>query len=387
MNIREQLLQRLDDIDPGQYGKTRNYVSGRVTELGPFISRGVIDTRTVWENLLAKGYDFEHMYCFIQQLAWRDFFQRVWQKLGDGINLDIRRPQEFTDHNQMPVALAQGETEIEGIDGGIQRLLKDGYMHNHVRMYTAFLGCNLARSHWRLPAQWMYAHLLDGDWASNALSWQWVAGTFSNKKYIANQENINRYTGKAQRNTFLDLPYEDLPDAGVPLHLTNLVGSEGALPFGDCNETSLLAAVERYELTLLTPSDELGVGSVVLFNYYEMSFQWQSETQALRVLLLEPSVFAKYPISKKCVDFLCSLAKEIAGLRVFVGEFGALAERLEGCEIHFREHPLNQHYQGQIHSRNWLAPSVTGEFTSFFGYWKQVEKSLRQEYKSHRKMQ
>ena len=35
----------------------------------------------------------------------------------------------------------------------------------------------------------MYYHLLDGDWASNALSWQWVAGSNASKKYYANQAN------------------------------------------------------------------------------------------------------------------------------------------------------------------------------------------------------
>jgi deoxyribodipyrimidine photo-lyase len=60
-------------------------------------------------------------------------------------------------------------------------------------MYIASLACNVAQSQWRIPAKWMYYHLLDADWASNALSWQWVAGTNSNKKYFANQNNINKY--------------------------------------------------------------------------------------------------------------------------------------------------------------------------------------------------
>ena len=38
-------------------------------------------------------------------------------------------------------------------------------------------------------------HLLDGDAASNTLSWRWVAGMHTNKKpYIASKENINKYT-------------------------------------------------------------------------------------------------------------------------------------------------------------------------------------------------
>ena len=38
---------------------------------------------------------------------------------------------------------------------------------------------------------------------SNALSWQWVAGTNSHKKYLANQENINKYCKSNDKNTFL----------------------------------------------------------------------------------------------------------------------------------------------------------------------------------------
>jgi deoxyribodipyrimidine photo-lyase len=65
----------------------------------------------------------------------------------------------------------------------------------------------------------MYYNLLDGDWASNALSWQWVADTFSSKKYIANQENINTYTNSKQRGTYLDTIYEVIANAKPPTEL------------------------------------------------------------------------------------------------------------------------------------------------------------------------
>ena len=72
--------------------------------------------------------------------------------------------------------------------------------------------CNIAGTKWQAGAAWMYYHLLDGDLASNTLSWQWVAGTFSSKKYFANQENLNKYGNSQDRQfgTFLDKSYEDL---------------------------------------------------------------------------------------------------------------------------------------------------------------------------------
>ena len=89
MSHSEKVQALLEAIDAKQYGKTRNYISGSVSELGPYVSRGVISTRMVWVYLLARGHSFEEMFGFVQQLAWRDFFQRVWMGLGDGINEDL----------------------------------------------------------------------------------------------------------------------------------------------------------------------------------------------------------------------------------------------------------------------------------------------------------
>ena len=397
----------LSAIDVKRYGKTRNYVSGSVSELGPYVSRGVISTRMVWTYLLQRGHSFEEMFGFVQQLAWRDFFQRVWQGLGDGINVDIRREQEGVLHRVFPAAIAAGNTGIEGIDVGIQRLLSTGYMHNHLRMYTAFLTANLAGAHWKLPAQWMYAHLLDGDWGSNALSWQWVAGTFSNKKYIANQENINRYTNTNQGGTFLDVDYETLAEEPVPEVLKPTLQAAEALPYSACDATSLQLAVTKYVLPLFGLGSSIKENSqlensqlenaslenqvvgnrIVIHNYYQLDPQFQSAIAGTRLLLLEPSVFKRYPIASHCVDFMFSLAMEIPNVQVFVGEFDELVGALGPfghVEIVYKEHPLNQHYRGTEISRDWLAPDVEGSFSSFFSYWKKVEKSLRKEYKEVR---
>jgi len=383
----EKVASLLAAIDVKRYGKTRNYVSGSVTELGPYVSRGVISTRMVWTYLLQRGHSFEEMFGFVQQLAWRDFFQRVWQGLGDGINEDIRREQEGVIHRLFPAAIAAGNTGIEGVDTGISRLKDTGYMHNHLRMYTAFLTANLAGAHWRLSAQWMYAHLLDGDWGSNALSWQWVSGTFSNKKYIANQENINRYTQTNQRGTYLDVDYESLAIAPVPDVLKKPFTVEEVLPFADCDADALRLAVAKFGLPMWALDNPIMGDRLVIHNYYQLDPQFQSALPGTRLLLLEPSVFARYPIASHCVDFMLSLAKEIPNVQVFVGEFDELVGALEPfghVEIVYQEHPLNRHYRGTEIPRDWLAPEVEGSFSSFFSYWKKVEKSLRKEYKEVR---
>jgi len=195
---KEQIFQLLNDINPQAYGRTRNYIDGAVTYLSPYISRGVLSTRIVFDYLKNAGFDWQDVEKLVQELAWRDFFQLVWMRLGEDINTDIKRAQEQVKSRDLPSALLTAETGIEAIDFAIKNLESSGYMHNHLRMYTASVACNIGRYHWREPARWMYYHLLDADWASNACSWQWVAGAFSQKKYFANQENINKYAGTNQ---------------------------------------------------------------------------------------------------------------------------------------------------------------------------------------------
>jgi deoxyribodipyrimidine photo-lyase len=180
---KEQIFQLLNNINPQAYGRTRNYVDGAVTYLSPYISRGVLSTKIVFDYLKNAGLEWQDVEKLVQELAWRDFFQLVWMRLGEEINVDIKQPQEQVKSRDLPSALLTAETGIEAIDFAIKQLESSGYMHNHLRMYTASVACNIGRYHWREPARWMYYHLLDGDVASNHLSWQWVASSFSSKKY------------------------------------------------------------------------------------------------------------------------------------------------------------------------------------------------------------
>jgi deoxyribodipyrimidine photo-lyase len=67
----------MDRIDPILYGKTRNFIDGAVTYLSPYVSRGVISTKFVLENILNRGYHPNGIEKFVQELAWRDYWQQV----------------------------------------------------------------------------------------------------------------------------------------------------------------------------------------------------------------------------------------------------------------------------------------------------------------------
>ena len=79
-------------------------------------------------------------------------------------------------------------------------------------MWLASYVVHIRKVHWRVAADWLYGHLLDGDLASNHLSWQWVAGTGSHKPYLFNADNVARYAPPAWHSpaSVIDQSYENL---------------------------------------------------------------------------------------------------------------------------------------------------------------------------------
>jgi deoxyribodipyrimidine photo-lyase len=64
-------------------------------------------------------------------------------------------------------------------------------------MWVAAFVVHFRRIRWQAGAAWFLEHLLDGDPASNNLSWQWVASTFSSKPYYFNRDNLEQFTDGA----------------------------------------------------------------------------------------------------------------------------------------------------------------------------------------------
>lgn len=352
------ILAKMDRFDPSNYVSTRNFVDGNVSYLSPYISRGVISTRQVLKNVLEKGYKIPQIEQFVKELCWRDYFQRVGQVKNP--DLAIKQEQVPIANHEISSLIMQANTGIEGIDTSIKRLYQTGYMHNHCRMYTASVVCNIAGSHWHHPAQWMYYHLLDGDWASNACSWQWVAGANGNKKYYANQENINIFTSTNQRNTFLDKPRELLEAMNPPSALV------------DTQKFSL--AVELPETSEIWFDSRL---PTFIYNYYNLDPLWHKDEPGNRILLIEPEFFEKYPVSKKCINFMLALSENIEKIQIFKGSFQTFIQTFRAENFFYKEHPLNFGYSGNREEREWIINELQGYYPSFFAYWKQAAKYLQ----------
>ena len=218
----EALADRLAAIDPAEYARTRNFVDGAVTRLSPWITHGFIELPHLVEGLKAR-FPPESLHKFLEELAWREFFHHVWRTRGAAILKDLGpAPWRGEYAKEVPADVLTASTGVPVIDAAVRELHDTGWIHNHPRLWVASYLAHVRKVHWRAGADWMYGHLLDGDLASNHLSWQWVAGTFSAKPYLFNAENVAKYApGLASPGTAIDATYEALghraanePDAG-----------------------------------------------------------------------------------------------------------------------------------------------------------------------------
>lgn len=213
------LKERMDALDPAAYGRSRNFLDGKVSRLSGFIRHGMISLNQV-RNLaldrVNKPVDAEK---FIQELAWRDYWRRVQQAHPDWIWNDVEAyktgftASEYAD--DLDDDIRDGRTGVGAIDDIITMLKTTGYIHNHARMYLASYIIHWRRIKWQAGARFMLEHLIDADMASNNLSWQWIASTFSHKPYIFNLENLSKYAGShvntdTSANRPLDASYDEL---------------------------------------------------------------------------------------------------------------------------------------------------------------------------------
>lgn len=189
---REEALEGLKKTKLSQYARTRNKLDGDVSRLSPYIRHGVLSLAEVRDFALHKNAPTK----FLQELGWRDFYQRIYAEIGDDIWKDIEpyktgfRASDYA--GELPEDIALGKTDT-AMDLFIADLIETGYVHNHARMYLAAYVVHWRKIKWQVGAKWFLTHLLDGDPASNNLSWQWVASTFSHKPYFFNADNLRRY--------------------------------------------------------------------------------------------------------------------------------------------------------------------------------------------------
>ena len=163
-------------------GPVHDYASGRdiaapdgSSRLSPYLRFGCLSPRAI-EARLPGG---EGAAAFRRQLCWRDFYHQVLLHHPSNASQEFQARYRGTLawNRDEPgfAAWTQGRTGFPLVDAGMRQLLREGWMHNRVRLVAgSFLTKDLGID-WRRGEAWFMRLLLDGDQASNNGNWQWIA--------------------------------------------------------------------------------------------------------------------------------------------------------------------------------------------------------------------
>lgn len=202
-------LARLEGFLPRagrDYAANRNFDLGpddrsNVSLLSPWLRHRLINEEEVL-RAVRRQHRFVSAEKFIQEVMWRAYFKGwleqhpdVWTSYRADVLALVQQLESDEMLNQNYMHATSGVTGIACFDAFAQELVATGYLHNHARMWFASIWIFTLGLPWQLGADFFYRHLLDGDPASNTLSWRWVAGLHTKgKTYLARPDNIATFT-------------------------------------------------------------------------------------------------------------------------------------------------------------------------------------------------
>ena len=206
---------RNSDLGPADGGRSN------VSQLSPWLHAGLIGESEVLESVLGRHSprDAEK---FVAEVFWRVYFKgyleqrpAIWDDYRTGRDGALAAMDRNAGIRTAYAEATEGRTGIAAFDFWARELVETGYLHNHARMWFASIWIFTLRLDWRLGADFFLRHLMDGDAASNTLSWRWVAGLHTKgKHYMARADNIARYTAGHPQGP---LAAEGLADHAEPL--------------------------------------------------------------------------------------------------------------------------------------------------------------------------
>ena len=184
------------------YRDNRNYsydlINNRNTTslLSPYIRYRLLSEEDIIKKTLSIN-SFTKTEKFIQEIYWRTYWKGWLEHRPDVYEDYITKRNELlknlSNTSKYQKAI-NGETHLTFFNDWIKKLKEDGYLHNHVRMWFASIWIFTLDLPWQLGANFFMEKLLDGDPASNTLSWRWVAGIQTKgKHYLARKNNIIKY--------------------------------------------------------------------------------------------------------------------------------------------------------------------------------------------------
>jgi deoxyribodipyrimidine photo-lyase len=225
------------------YAQGRDYPGQEATSrLSPHLAFGEIGPRQIWAEIDRPDRSFPaaSVAKLRGEIGWREF---AWHLLFHNPDLASRNVNAsfdtfgYVEPGPELAAWHRGRTGYPLVDAAMRQLWQTGWMHNRLRLVVgSFLVKHLLLD-WRLGEAWFWDTLVDADPASNAVGWQWVAGTgadaapyfrifnpvLQSRKFDAEGAFIRRYVPELARlsDQAIHAPWEtspmELAAAGVRL--------------------------------------------------------------------------------------------------------------------------------------------------------------------------
>ena len=249
-----EVLENYVEKEITNYNSKRNFDFGplnreNVSCLSPYITHRLITEYEVIKKVLSK-HPHQKVEKYIQEIFWRVYW-KGWLELRPKVWSDFIEDLKTIEENENYQKAINAQTDIQCFNDWVRELKENNYLHNHTRMWFASIWIFTLKLPWQKGAEFFMKHLLDGDAASNTLSWRWVAGLQTKgKHYVAQAWNISKFTNNKYQKVELN---------------------ENALPLTDTREYKLKAPeISKEDIgsdTLLFFENDLNIESLKLKKY------------------------------------------------------------------------------------------------------------------------
>ena len=216
---RDGALKKLDNFIENEiinYNSKRNFDFGpkerkNVSCLSPYITHRLITEYETVERVLKKR-PYQKVEKYVQEIFWRVYW-KGWLELRPKVWTDFTEDLKNIKDDEKIQQAVNGKTQISCFNDWVNEIKKFNYLHNHTRMWFASIWIFTLKLPWQKGAEFFLKYLLDGDAASNTLSWRWVAGLQTKgKNYSAQSWNIEKFTNNKYKNIRLvenPIPLQD----------------------------------------------------------------------------------------------------------------------------------------------------------------------------------
>ena len=204
---RDGALKKLDDFIENEiinYNSKRNFDFGpkerkNVSCLSPYITHRLITEYETVERVLKKR-PYQKVEKYVQEIFWRVYW-KGWLELRPKVWTDFTEDLKNIKDDEKIQQAVNGKTQISCFNDWVNEIKEFNYLHNHTRMWFASIWIFTLKLPWQKGAEFFLKYLLDGDAASNTLSWRWVAGLQTKgKNYSAQSWNIEKFTNNKYKN-------------------------------------------------------------------------------------------------------------------------------------------------------------------------------------------